>query len=369
MNTNWPAVNRGIPRCLVEPLDARLTGVASVLCNARSQFSMSIHFDLVDLRLMVRIAEFNSLTRGAEAIHISVPAASTRIKNVEESIGTKLLNRTSQGVTLTPPGQAFVLHARQVMAQIESLNGDLQEYSKGIKGHLRLFANATAIGEFLPPVLRRFLLSHPDVNIDLRERLSHDIVRAVTDGQTDIGVVAGDVRTENLAVIPYHRDKLVLVVPAGHELVGLPAIAFEDTLDYDHIGLHEASALNGFLRRICTESNRTLRTRIQVGSFEAACRMVEETVGIAVMQASAARRHAQTMKIRIVPLANHWSLRELKICVRDLEALPSFARDLVSLLTQDAQSGEAAGSEGAARTAKVAVDAANNARARIVDAA
>ncbi|WP_395701175.1 LysR family transcriptional regulator, partial [Aquabacterium sp.] len=157
---------------------------------------MSMHFDLVDMRLMVHIAEANSLTRGAEASHISLPAASTRIKNLEESIGTKLLYRTSQGVTLTPPGQAFVLHARAVLGQIEHLRGDLQEYAKGVKGHLRVFANTTALGEFLPPVLRSYLLAHPDVNIDLRERLSNDIIRAVTDGQTNIGIVAGLVRTE-----------------------------------------------------------------------------------------------------------------------------------------------------------------------------
>ena len=62
-----------------------------------------MHFDLTDLRLMVRVAECNSLTRGAEASFMSLPAASTRIKNLEESVGTKLLYRTSQGVTLTPP--------------------------------------------------------------------------------------------------------------------------------------------------------------------------------------------------------------------------------------------------------------------------
>ena len=81
---------------------------------------MSVHFDLVDLRLMVRVAEANSLTKGAEASHISLPAASTRIKNLEESIGAKLLNRHSQGVTLTPPGQAFVHRARLVLGELMS---------------------------------------------------------------------------------------------------------------------------------------------------------------------------------------------------------------------------------------------------------
>ena len=297
---------------------------------------MAMHFDLVDLRLMVRIAETNGLTRGAEASHMSLPAASTRVKNLEESIGAKLLYRTSQGVTLTPPGQAFVLHARTVLGQIENLKGEMQEYAKGIKGHLRIFANTTALSEYLPPVLRHYLLSHPDVNVDLRERLSHDIVRAVSESQTDIGIVAGHVRTENLQVIPYRQDRLVLAVPRGHALAGADAVDFVQTLDLDHVGLNEASAIHGFLRQICDGLHRHLRLRIEVGNFEAACRMIEATVGVGIVPESAARRHAQTMAIDIVPLRDEWSLRNLCICVRQLDALPLFARDLVDLLQADA---------------------------------
>lgn len=298
---------------------------------------MSLHFDLVDLRLLVRVAESNSLTRGAEAAHMSAPAASTRIKNIEESLGVKLLYRTPQGVTLTPPGQAFVHHARLVLGQIEHLRGDLQEYAKGIKGHLRVFANTTALGEFLPPVLRRYLLAHPDVNIDLQERLSHDIVRAVSEGQTDIGIVAGLVRTENLEVLPYRRDRLVLVVPSDHALAGVSSVAFADTLDFDHIGLHESSAIRAFLLQICDGLSRPIKQRIQVGNFEAACRMVESAVGVAILPESAARRHAQTLAIRFVPLDDPWAVRAMQICVRSLETLPTFARDLVDLLVDDAR--------------------------------
>ncbi len=301
---------------------------------------MTMHFDLVDLRLIVRIAEANSLTKGAEASHLSLPAASTRMKNLEEGVGTKLLYRTSQGVTLTPPGQAFVQHARLVLQQIEHLRGDLQEYATGVKGHLRIFANTTSL-EHLPPVLREYLRSHPDVNIDLREKLSHDTVRAVTESQTDIGIVAGSVRTENLEVIPYRRDRLVLVVPSAHALAALPAIDFEHTLDLDHVGLSDASAIQSFLRQVCDGLHKRMRMRIQVGNFEAGCRMIEAGVGVGVLPASAAQRHAQVMAIRIVPLIDAWALREQQICVRSLAALPGFARDLVELLLADATSAQA----------------------------
>lgn len=298
---------------------------------------MSVHFDLVDLRLMVRVAEANSLTKGAEASFISLPAASTRIKNLEESIGAKLLNRHSQGVTLTPPGQAFVHRARLVLGQIEHLRGDLQEYASGIKGHLRVYANTTALGEFLPEVLKRYLATHPDVNIDLQEKLSNEIVRAVMDGKTDIGIVAGSVRTENLQTLPYRSDSLVLVVPEGHPVAELPSTPLIDALEFDHVGLHEASALHAFLHRECEQLNKPLKVRIQVSSFESACRMVEAGVGVGVLPESAARRHARSMAIRLVPLSDAWALRSMQICVRSLTELPHFARDLIDLLSEDAR--------------------------------
>lgn len=298
---------------------------------------MAMHFDLVDLRLMTHIADANSMTRGAELSFISLPAASTRIKNLEEGIGTKLLYRTSQGVTLTPPGQAFVTHARIVLDQLEHLRGDMQEYVRGIKGHVRVFANTTSLGEFLPRVLRHYLSRNPDVNIDLRERPSHDIVRAVTEGQTDIGIVAGLVRTESLQTLPYRKDRLVLVVPRGHALEGLSQIDFADTLDLEQIGLHESMAIHAFLRQASDQLHRPLKWRIQVGNFETACRMIESGVGVGVLPESAARRHAQAMHIALVPLSDDWAVRELQICVRSLDTLPSFARELVEMLVADAQ--------------------------------
>jgi DNA-binding transcriptional LysR family regulator len=284
---------------------------------------------------LLNIAETNSLTRGAERSHLSLPAASTRIRNIEDSVGTKLLYRNSQGVTLTPPGQSFVHHARLMLQQLEQLRGDLQEYAEGIKGHVRIFANTSSITEFLPEVLRRYLASHPDVNVDLRERLSHDIVRAVTDGSADIGIVAGSVRTEGLEVLPYHRDRLVLVTAKEHPLAARNVVAFADSVDFHYVGLAEGSAIHAFLNDAARQLNRLLNVRIEVGNFEAVCRMIEADIGIGVLPESAARRYANTMAVRILELSDDWAVRDLKVCVRSFSLLPTFARDLVDLLAAD----------------------------------
>ena len=293
---------------------------------------MAAHFDLPDIKLFVNIAETNSLTRGAERSHMSLPAASIRIKNLEEGLGAKLLYRTSQGVTLTPPGQAFMHHARLVLQQLADLRGDLAEYVKGAKGHVRIFANTTAMAEFLPAVLPKFLASHPDVNIDLKERLSNDIVRAVSEGKVDIGIVAGNVRTEGLEILPYVEDRLVLVTSNSHALAERDEIEFVEALGHDFVGMVEASAIHGFLAQAANDLHRSIKIRIQVGNFETACRMIEANVGLGVLPFSAASRHAKSMGIQIVEIKDEWAVRKLQICVRSVQALPVFARELIELL-------------------------------------
>lgn len=302
---------------------------------------MSIQFDFVDLRLFTYIAEEKSLTKAASRACLSLPAASMRVKNLEQSIGVPLLNRSAQGITLRPAGEAFLHHARQVLGQIELLSSDLQEYAKGIKGHVRILANTTAMTEFLPHVLSDFLAHWPDVNIDLSERQSDEIVKAVSAGVTDIGIVAGSVKTAGLLALPYRQDRLVLAVSEDHALAQHARISFESTMDCDYIVLHEGSAIYAFLNRAAGEINRQLRIRIQVGSFEAACRMVAANVGISILPESAARRHARSLPIKLVELENAWAIRNMLICVRDMETLPHFTHELIRLLQQDGEAANA----------------------------
>lgn len=301
---------------------------------------MAGHFDLTDLQLVVHIGDRQSLTRAAEKTYLSLPAASTRIKNLEEHFGTQLLYRTSQGVTLTPSGEALTRHARTVMRQIEQLRGEMQEFARGVKGHVRVLANTTAMTEFMPTVLGKFLAAHPDVNVELRERLSYLIVRAVADGSTDVGIVVGATPDPNLEFIPYRKDRLVLVAASGHPLAKESAVAFADTLNNDYVGLSEWSAIHPFLVQAAQALGRTFKFRIEVGNFEALCRMIETGVGIGVIPESVALRFSRVLNISIVPLTDEWSVRQLQICVRDRNALPAFAQELVNMLIADVPESE-----------------------------
>lgn len=294
-----------------------------------------MHFDLADLRLFIHIAESPSLTQGARRGHLSPAAASARIKALESQLDARLLYRDSRGVELTPAGQRLLQHARLIMRQVDYLKSEFAAYGTDSAGHIRIFANTTAVTEFLPEKLAGFLAARPGVTVDLQERLSRDIVRGVLDGSTDLGIIAGPVEARGMEILHFSTDRLVLALPVGHPLAAEAQVTLSQTLDYQHIGLHEGSTLLSFLRDQVERLGRQLSLRIQVSSFEAVCRMIEAGVGIGVIPESAASRHSRTMRLAIVELDEPWAVRERSILVREFAALPGTVKALIAMLVPD----------------------------------
>src|SRR3954470_23530086 len=288
-----------------------------------------MHFDLVDLNLFRHIVEAGSITHGAERAHLALAAASTRVRNMEEALGAALLVRGRQGVTPTQAGRTLLQHARAILRQSERLREDLGVYAAGHAGQIRLLSNTNALTEFLPEALSSFLSEHPNVSVDLEERLSDEIVGLIAEGVGDIGIVAGTVDAGRLTTYPFRSDRFVLVVARDHALAKRSKIAFAEVLDHDFVGLDRASAIQRFLGSKATSIGRPLRLRVQLRSFDAVCRMVECNVGVGVVPASTVRRAAKSMAIKAIDLSDPWALRDLTICIRDYAALPPYARQLV----------------------------------------
>ena len=288
-----------------------------------------MRFDLVDLKLFLHVVEAGSITAGAERMHLAIAAASTRIRNMENELGTALLNRERQGVQPTPAGRTLVHHARILLQQAERMRGELGEYAGGLKGHIRLLSNTNALTEFLPEPLSNFLASHPQVNIDLEERLSDEIVSAVADGKADIGIVAGTEDVSGLEVLPFRVDRFVLVCATTHPLAAHERVSFAEILDFDFVGLDRSSSLQRFLSDKADRIGQRLKLRVQLRSFDAVCRLVERNVGVGIVPQTTVTWAEKSMAIQAVELTDSWALRDLTICVRGYKALPPYARQLV----------------------------------------
>jgi len=295
-----------------------------------------MRFDFTDLNLFRHIVEAGSITHGAERSNLALAAASTRIRKMELAFGAELLVRGRQGVTLTQAGRTLLQHARVILAQSERLNEDLTPYARGLAGQVRVLSNTNALTEFLPEALSSFLTSYPDISVDLEERLSDEIVGLIAEGTGDIGIVAGTVDFGRLHTFPFRSDRFVLVVAKNHPLASRKSIGFAEVLDYDMVGLDSASAIQRFLADKAGRIGRPLRLRVQLRSFDAICRLVECNVGVGIVPETTVQRTSGTMAISAVRLADSWALRELTICVRDEQALPPYARQLVDHLRASA---------------------------------
>lgn len=295
----------------------------------------TMRFDLTDLRLFLAVVETGSITRGADRSALALPSASARVKGMEEALGAPLLVRRRRGVEPTAAGRTLAYHARQVVEQLERMSGELDDHARGLKGEVRLMANASAINEFLPELLAPWLARHPNVDIALEERSSSVIVEAVRQGRADAGIIADWAEATGLEVLPFRLDHLVLVVPRRHPLARRRSILFREALDHDVIGLAEDSALQLHLSRHAAAARRRLRLRVRLRSFEAVCRMVGAGAGIGIVPRTAAERFRRGLPIRVVALADPWAERRLGICLRDLAALPPHARRLVEHLARD----------------------------------
>jgi DNA-binding transcriptional LysR family regulator len=291
-----------------------------------------MQFDLVDLSLFRHVVEAGSITHGAQRAHLALAAASTRIRNMERSLGAALLLRSRAGVSPTAAGRTLLQHAREILAQTDRLREDLGPYATGLAGQIRILSNTNALTEFLPEALGAFLAGHPQVSIDLEERLSDEIVGLIAEGVGDIGIVAGTVDTGRLRTFPFRSDRFVLVVPASHALASRSDVPFADVLEHDFVGLDRASALQRFLADKAGRIGLPLRLRVQLRSFDAVCRMVEAGVGLGIVPETTAERASRTMRIASVRLTDSWALRELTICIRDPAELSPSARQLVEHL-------------------------------------
>lgn len=288
--------------------------------------------DFASLSLFNLVARTGSISKGAALAHLAVGAASKRISDLEVAIGAALLERHSRGVTLTVAGQALYRHTQRILADVDLLAADLSDYTAGIVGVVRLWANTSAVTQFLPQHLAAFTQANPGIRIELEEKNSSEIVLAVLDGRADLGIFADRTPALGLQCLDYREDHLGVVVPKGHPLSDRREVRLADVLDYDFVSLSEGTSLAERLQTETEALGRRLKLRIRVRSFDAMCQMVAAGMGIAVLPSDAVRALVRSMNLRQIALKDDWAQRRLLIGLRDANAVPRHVRTLIEHL-------------------------------------
>ena len=272
--------------------------------------------DFVTLKLFCAIVQCGSITKGANECNLALSAASRRISEFEETVGMALLDRSVKGVTLTHAGHAVMQHALRLFQGFEQLSNELGEYSKGVKGHVRLWANMSALTEFLPAALAGFLKDYPEIQVEVEEQLSGDIVRALMDGIADIGVFAQGPITTGLETRIMGKDQLVVACSKDHPLSKRKSISFEECLQYDFVGLNRGSSLLELTSRSAEKLGKQMSLRIQVRSYDAMCQMIAVNLGVGVLPIQACAAQIKAMGLKVVQLEDAWAKRNLLVATK-----------------------------------------------------
>ena len=164
-----------------------------------------------------------------------------------------------------------------------------------------------------PPRLGRFLVEHPDIDLDLQELPSDAVLDALRRGVADLGIVADHVDSSGLVVQPWLADDLVALLPAARRRTRVQALPFVQLLERPFVGLPAHSGLSRFLLQQAARSGRVPHHRVRVSSFDAVAGLVEAGVGVAVVPLSAAQRWHDAA-LQIAPLRDTWARRRLLIC-------------------------------------------------------
>ena len=295
-----------------------------------------MRLDPTSLRLFVAVMEEQAIARAAAREHIAPSAASRRLAELENQLKVRLFERSNRGIAPTPAAYTLLDLARSVLGEMDGIARQMREYGSGMRGHVRMVANISAITQFLPAQLKGFLAQHPEVQVHLQEKISTDIALAVAQNTADFGILNAGRYGGELTYMPYRRDELILIAPQGHPLTAQTRVRMREALAYDFVGAHTGSAINGVLTRSAAQLDLPLKLRIQVTSYDALCLMVAAGLGVGVLPRQSAALYQGSLPIQALRLDEPWAQRELVLCLRHYASLPPVARALVDHLVAPA---------------------------------
>ena len=262
---------------------------------------------MIDRRLQIfhTVAELKSFTRAGQRLHMTQPAVTSQIRQLEEHFNTRLFDREHNRIELTAAGRQVEEYAGRILALYSEMNGSLRELTDDMAGTLMLGASMTIAEYGLPRLLVRFKQRFPEVDVRLLMSNTGGIVQMVVENRIDLGLVEGPVHNRSLAVRRYDLDKLVVALPPEHPLAGEPRIPFKALRGVPLILREEGSGTREVFLDHAQAAGFTIDdfdVVMELGSPEAIKGAVEAGLGITVISVATLRKEIASGTLRAVDL-------------------------------------------------------------------
>lgn len=262
---------------------------------------------MADRRLQVfhTVAKVMSFTKAAETLHMTQPAVTFQVKQLEDFFNTRLFDRTHNKITLTEAGKVVYDYADQILEHYEKMNSEVRELTGEVTGSLVIGASTTIAEYMLPSLLGAFKKQFEDVNIRLQVGNTDAIVSMVENNMIDLGLVEAPVHNKNLEVDVCRLDEMQLICSPDHPLAKRDKVAIEDLRKYAFISREEGSGSRSVIDNYIREqgfSYSDLNVVMELGSPESVKMAVESDVGVAIVSRTTLIKELKLETLRAIPL-------------------------------------------------------------------
>jgi DNA-binding transcriptional LysR family regulator len=237
------------------------------------------------LKIFHTVARLLNFTKAAEELHMTQPAVTFQIRQLEEQFNTRLFDRTHNKVTLTDVGKQVYSYSDRILKLYEDMTHSITEMTGDVSGSVTLGASTTIAEYMLPLLIGEFKVKYPEVMINLRESNTEDIVNMVENNDIDLGIVEGSVNNKNLIVEECKMDHLVVIMPNGHVLASQKKLRVEDFIAYPFISREHGSGTQEVITNYVEKygNGDSLNVCFELSSPEAIKGAVEAGMGISIV--------------------------------------------------------------------------------------
>jgi len=282
--------------------------------------------DVRDLQIFLSVAKHLNFTRASEEVNLSQPSVSVRMRQLERDVGSKLFEQLGKKIALTEAGKLLVPYAGKVISAVDDARNAMDELQGLERGSLRIGASTTPGMYLVPRTIAQFKKRYPKIDVHLAVKDTRQIEEGVLRNEFDFGFVGGHLAGDEVDVLPWITDEIILIVPLYHRLARKRSVTTRDLSSEKFIFREQGSATRAILSEHLRRTGIELDAVMEIANPESVKKAVQSGLGIAFISAFAAESELKAKTLVAVRVRRLNIKRELKIVYRKDKHLSPAAR-------------------------------------------
>lgn len=285
------------------------------------------------LQAFVAVAKTRSFAEACTLLHLSQPALSITIKNLEEAVGGRLLERSTRSVALTPEGARFYPVVQRLLADWDKSLEDVHNLFALRRGRLDIASMPTFASSLLPAILADYRKQYGDINITVHDVIAESVVDMVREGRVELGVTFDPGEAQDLNFRPLFRDRFVAVLPPDHPLLDKNQLKWRDLRSAPYIALQRPSSIRMLIDQVLEEHGIVLTPALEAHQLASIGRMVAAGLGISIVPALSSAQ-MEEMGAQCCPVSSPVITRQVGVITRKRQPLSVATRAMLDIIAQ-----------------------------------